>query len=83
MKSIFLKKTGEEGDELFRSYVETTDFLSNTQQWAPHLVEETRGLAEGANLPSYLVPMLLHGNKGRKLTRRLPEFFQQTSQNRV
>jgi isopenicillin-N N-acyltransferase-like protein len=51
MKSIFLKKTGEEGDEMFREYVETTGYLSSTLEWAPHLVEETRGLAEGANLP--------------------------------
>jgi isopenicillin-N N-acyltransferase-like protein len=51
LKSITIQKTGQEGDTLLKEFVETTKYLERAEVLTPHLVEEVRGIAEGANLP--------------------------------
>ncbi len=50
LKTCILQKPGQAGDEALRQYVEGTQHLARANQQAPDLVEEVRGIAEGAGL---------------------------------
>ena len=50
VKEAILHKTGDEGEELLKSFIRSTGYLARAEAETPELVEEVRGLAEGANL---------------------------------
>jgi isopenicillin-N N-acyltransferase-like protein len=51
LKASIIRKTGQEGDAVLAEFVRTTKYLERAEERTPHLVEEVRGIADGANLP--------------------------------
>jgi isopenicillin-N N-acyltransferase like protein len=65
---LLLNKNGKEADEAIARLLAKTGFEASIAQCAPHLLEETRGLAEGANRPfaSLLALQVVDGLVGLK-----------------
>ncbi len=63
LKTLFLRKPGQEGDETLHRYVAETQHLARAKQQAPALVEEVQGIAEGAGLefPSVFALQAIEG----------------------
>lgn len=50
-KDALHRWTGLHPEEYLDRFVEATDFLPAIERWAPQLLDEVRGIAEGAGLP--------------------------------
>jgi isopenicillin-N N-acyltransferase-like protein len=50
MKSEIQEATGMDPDGYIRKFLEDTELLPAIERWAPDLLEEVRGIGEGANL---------------------------------
>ncbi|HZS93599.1 MAG TPA: C45 family peptidase [Chloroflexota bacterium] len=50
-KEALQASTGIRPNEWLEEFVESTNFLPAIERWAPHLLEEVRGIAEGADIP--------------------------------
>lgn len=49
-KGSIHESTGRHPDEYLDRFVEETDFMSAIERWAPHLLDEVRGIGEGAGI---------------------------------
>lgn len=50
-KADLQRNYGAEADKFIAEFLNATDFRSAIRKWAPDLLEEVRGIAEGAELP--------------------------------
>lgn len=50
-KEVIQRSIGLDTDGYLERFIEETDFMPAIERWAPDLLEEVKGIAEGANLP--------------------------------